>query len=121
MADHAELAVVHRGGVVVGPAAGEHGGLTGELAGPQHPDELLGAVRREPEDLETSRVQHEPKTGRAAGPRRGRGSRCGPGSTSRPVLTLGRWPTHVSRASPSSPGCRRTISNGSRGWRIRPA
>src|SRR5665647_1490241 len=58
MAEHAELALVQRGGVAVRSLPREDGGLTGELAWQQHPDELLGAVGREPEDLKASCVQH---------------------------------------------------------------
>ena len=45
VAEHAELAFVQRGGVVIGPLAREHRGLAGEIAWTQHPDELLGPVR----------------------------------------------------------------------------
>jgi hypothetical protein len=44
VAEHAELAVVQRGGMVLRCAVREHRGLTDELARPQHADELLRPV-----------------------------------------------------------------------------
>ena len=42
--EHAQPALVQRGGVVLGGPVGEHRLLTDELARPQHADELLGPV-----------------------------------------------------------------------------